>query len=555
MGLKKEISDQIKDLLRKNPQGLSITDIVKAVNINRNTAGRYLENLLVSGQVELRRFGMAKIYRISQRVPLSAVLSISAESVIQLDSFLRIVFVNESFCSLAGTDSTNLVGKNIEYTPVGLVFDELFVKFIERIREGVAGNEWSGEINLRSKGIIVFCRIAPTVFEDGRRGVSILLEDITGRKQGERALLESEATARALMNSPTDTVILMDTSGIILDLNETAALKFKKNRDDLLGTLADTLLPHEVAQSRRTLTTRVIEKKQAVRYEDERDGRWYDTVAYPIIVNGEVTRIAMIARDITDRKKSEEALRESEERYRQLVEISPDAVIIHQEGKITYLNPAALSLLGAKDANELLGKPVLDTIHPDYRDNVRNQIKKDLDGKTTPPIELRMVRVDGATVIVEGRGVKTTLHGQPAIQVAIRDITERKYVESELRESEDKYRTLIDLANDVVCIVQEGIIKMCNPRLEYYWGGSLNEIVGRPFADLVHPDALPELMDNYKRRMSGESLPSRYETTLMHKDGSRSFVEVNASVIMYKGKPADLVLVRDINDRKRAEAV
>jgi PAS domain S-box-containing protein len=555
MGLKKEISDQIKDLLRKNPQGLSITDIVKAVNINRNTAGRYLENLLVSGQVELRRFGMAKIYRISQRVPLSAVLSISAESVIQLDSFLRIVFVNESFCSLAGTDSTNLVGKNIEYTPVGLVFDELFVKFIERIREGVAGNEWSGEINLRSKGIIVFCRIAPTVFEDGRRGVSILLEDITGRKQGERALLESEATARALMNSPTDTVILMDTSGIILDLNETAALKFKKNRDDLLGTLADTLLPHEVAQSRRTLTTRVIEKKQAVRYEDERDGRWYDTVAYPIIVNGEVTRIAMIARDITDRKKSEEALRESEERYRQLVEISPDAVIIHQEGKITYLNPAALSLLGAKDANELLGKPVLDTIHPDYRDNVRNQIKKDLDGKTTPPIELRMVRVDGATVIVEGRGVKTTLHGQPAIQVAIRDITERKYVESELRESEHKYRTLIDLANDVVCIVQEGIIKMCNPRLEYYWGGSLNEIVGRPFADLVHPDALPELMDNYKRRMSGESLPSRYETTLMHKDGSRSFVEVNASVIMYKGKPADLVLVRDINDRKRAEAV
>jgi PAS domain S-box-containing protein len=555
MGLKKEISDQIKDLLRKNPQGLSITDIVKAVNINRNTAGRYLENLLVSGQVELRRFGMAKIYRISQRVPLSAVLSISAESVIQLDSFLRIVFVNESFCSLAGTDSTNLVGKNIEYTPVGLVFDELFVKFIERIREGVAGNEWSGEINLRSKGIIVFCRIAPTVFEDGRRGVSILLEDITGRKQGERALLESEATARALMNSPTDTVILMDTSGIILDLNETAALKFKKNRDDLLGTLADTLLPHEVAQSRRTLTTRVIEKKQAVRYEDERDGRWYDTVAYPIIVNGEVTRIAMIARDITDRKKSEEALRESEERYRQLVEISPDAVIIHQEGKITYLNPAAMSLLGAKDANELLGKPVLDTIHPDYRDNVRNQIKKDLDGKTTPPIELRMVRVDGATVIVEGRGVKTTLHGQPAIQVAIRDITERKYVESELRESEDKYRTLIDLANDVVCIVQEGIIKMCNPRLEYYWGGSLNEIVGRPFADLVHPDALPELMDNYKRRMSGESLPSRYETTLMHKDGSRSFVEVNASVIMYKGKPADLVLVRDINDRKRAEAV
>src|SRR5512139_1659174 len=262
MVLKKEVSDQIKDLLQKNPQGLSITEIVASVKINRNTAGRYLETLLVSGQVELHRFGMAKIYRISQRVPLSAVLSISAELVIQLDSFLRIVFVNESFCTLVGTDSENLVGKNIEYTPVALVFDELFVKFIERIREGVAGVEWSGEIEFRSKGIIVFCRIAPTVFDDGRRGVSIILEDITQRKKGEWALQESEATARALMNSPTDTVILMDTRGVILDLNETAALKFRNYGDNLIGKLADTLLPDEVAKSRRMLTAQVTEKKQ-----------------------------------------------------------------------------------------------------------------------------------------------------------------------------------------------------------------------------------------------------------------------------------------------------
>jgi PAS domain S-box-containing protein len=676
MVLNKEITLQIKDLLQKNPQGLSITDIVKEININRNTAGRYLENLLISGQVELRRFGMAKIYRISQRVPLSAVLSISSELVVQLDSFLRIIFVNESFCTLAGTDSKNLIGKNIEYTPVALAFDELFVGFIERIREGVAGIEWSGEIELTSKGIIVFCRIAPTVFEDGRKGVSIILEDITQRKQGEWALLESEATARALMSSPTDTVILMDTRGIILDLNETAAFKFKKYGDNLIGTLADTLLPHEVAQSRRTLTNRVIEKKQMVRYEDERDGRWYDTVAYPIIVNGEVTRIAMIARDITDRKKSEDALRESEEHYRQLVDISPDAVLIHIEGKITYLNQAALFMLGAKNSHEILGKNVLDLIHPDFRDTVRKNIEKDLNGETTAPTELEMLRVNGTTIVAEGRGVKTTFNSKPAIQVAIRDTTERKRIETELRESEGrlrllldstddlifmqdpegrylyfnatdrygvsrknmlgltpyeivdkvtanrivervrkviktglsireenqfiwkgqtlwfsdrlspvkdkngtniavvtishnitesklaeialresevKYRTLVNRANDVICVIQEGIIKMCNPRLPEFWGGSGDEIVGRPFTDFVHPDALSKLIDIYKRRISGESPPSIYETTLLHKDGSKSFVEVNAGVIVYEGRPADLVIVRDINDRKKAE--
>jgi len=555
MGLKKEISDQIKDLLQKNPQGLSITEIVKAININRNTAGRYLENLLVSGQVELRHFGMAKIYRLSQRVPLSAVLSISAESVIQLDSFLRIIFVNESFSSLAGTDSTNLVGKNIEYTPVALVFDELFTRFIERIREGIAGHEWSGDIHLNSRNSTLFCRIAPTVFETGQKGVSVLLEDITLRKQTERALMESEATARALINSPIDSVILLDDQEIILAVNENAASRFGKRSDELVGIPAYDLLPKEVAHKRRALMAPILEKKEMVRFIDERGSSWYDTVAYPILnETGDVKKIAIIARDITDQKKSEEALRESEERYRQLVEISPDAVLIHQEGKITFLNPAALVMLGVKDGNELLGKNVLEIIHPDYRDAVRNNIEKDLGGNTTPSIELQLLRGDGISVIVEGRGVKTMINGKPAIQVAIRDITERKRIETELRESEENYRTLVELENDVVCVVQEGIIKTCNPRLEYYWGGSLSEIIGRPFTDLIHPDALPELINNYKRRMSGEFFPTRYETTLLHKDGSRSFVEMNASVIMYKGKPADLVVVRDINERKRAEA-
>ena len=100
MVLKKEIFDQIKRSLQKNPHGLKITDIVKVININRNTAGRYLETLLVSGQVEMRRLGMAKIYKISQRVPISAVLSISSELVVPLDSHLRIVFANEPFCRL-----------------------------------------------------------------------------------------------------------------------------------------------------------------------------------------------------------------------------------------------------------------------------------------------------------------------------------------------------------------------------------------------------------------------------------------------------------------------
>jgi len=315
MALKKKIADRIITLLQKNPQGLSITEIITVLKLNRNTAGRYLETLLISGLVEMRPLGMAKIYKISNRLPVSAILSISAEMVVQLDSFLRIIYANEQFCTFVGIECNNLLGKNIEYTPVALVFDELFVGFLEKVREGVSGNEWSGEVEIHSKDVIVSCRIAPTVFGDGRKGVSIILEDITQRKLAERALQESEATARALINVPTDSVILMNSQGIIMDLNDTAVIRFKKHKDELIGKLADTFLPEDIARSRRKLVTQVLLKKQMVRFEDERDGNWYDTVAYPIAIeSGEVTRVAIVARDITERKKAEGKIRGSNDK-------------------------------------------------------------------------------------------------------------------------------------------------------------------------------------------------------------------------------------------------
>ena len=182
------------------------------------------------------------------------------------------------------------------------------------------GKEWAGDILLTIKDLIFFCRVAPTVFDDGRKGVSVLLEDVTGKKRAEMTLQDSE------------------------------------------------------------------------------------------------------------------------DRYRKLVEISPDAVFLHREGKIIYANPAAFKLLGASHSHEIIGKNVLDFIHPEFHDPVRKNIEKDLEGDISPAIELHMLRVDGTSIIVEGRGVKTNIEGKPAVQVAIRDITERKHAEEALRESEERLR-------------------------------------------------------------------------------------------------------------------
>jgi PAS domain S-box-containing protein len=184
-----------------------------------------------------------------------------------------------------------------------------------------------------------------------------LMEDITGRKQVEQALRESEATARALINAPTDSVLLLDSTGIILAVNETGALRMGRRQDELIGALADTVLPEEIAQARRSMISQVLEKKATVRFEDERNGIWFDTVAYPIFgEDGRVTRIAVIARDITDRKRIETALRESEVKYRSLAEASQDLIfVVDRDDIVTYVNSYAAVMLG-QEPSAVTGK-------------------------------------------------------------------------------------------------------------------------------------------------------------------------------------------------------
>ncbi|MEI7856440.1 MAG: helix-turn-helix domain-containing protein [Methanomicrobiales archaeon] len=151
MALSRGHTTRIIDILRKNPKGLSITEMVKKIGINRNTAGRYLETLLVSGQVEMRHFGMAKIYTLSNRTPQSAMFSISSDLVMQLDSGLRIVFANEPFLNLLEVTAPALFGKTFEYSAAGVVFEDTLEDFITILQSGIAGKEWHGTL-LLNKG-------------------------------------------------------------------------------------------------------------------------------------------------------------------------------------------------------------------------------------------------------------------------------------------------------------------------------------------------------------------------------------------------------------------
>jgi PAS domain S-box-containing protein len=310
------------------------------------------------------------------------------------------------------------------------IHPEALPDVVDRYKRRMAGESLPSiyESKLKRKdGSRFFAELnAGVISYEGKPANLIIVRDINERKRTENTLRESEVTARALINAPTDSVLLIDDQGMILALNEIAASRFGKRSDELVGTISYDLLPKEIAQLRRSLMAPVLEKKEMVRFMDERADRWYDTVAYPILnETGEVKKIAIIARDITEQKTFETRLHESEQMYKRLLEQTFDAIAIHKEGKIAFLNDKAAKILGAARPEDLIGKSIFEFIHPDSRNDMEGRVQKltGNQGTPLPVITEKFIRTDGSTVTVEVLAISFDDNGTPAFRVAFREIS------------------------------------------------------------------------------------------------------------------------------------
>ncbi len=134
--------------------------------------------------------------------------------------------------------------------------------------------------------------------------------------------------------------------------------------------------------------------------------------------------------DITERKQADDKLRDREEHYRRLIEISPDAIVVHSQGNFVFVNSAAVKLFGASNPGELLGRPILDCVHPDYRNIVTGRVQQLLMKRDVPLVEEKFLRLDGSVVDVEAAAIPFTFQGNPAVQVVFRDITDRRQAQT-----------------------------------------------------------------------------------------------------------------------------
>ena len=562
MVLRSQTTGQIKEVLKKNPQGLSITDIVRELHINRNTAGRYLEKLLLSGQVEMRHFGMAKIYALANRVPVSAVLSISSELILQLDSNTRIVFINDAFARFLGAEAADLTGKNAEYSPLVTAFEELFPDFLARVKKGLEGTEWRGELAPASRGIVFSCRIAPTALDHGQKGVSVILEDITDRKHAEEQLRESEERYRMLAEAASDLIFVVGRDDRVEYVNSYAAAFLGTTPAEITGKVRSLFFPQDAARRQEKALQEVFATGNPVYSEGplfiKNKMWWFDHRLVPLRnPDGSVHSVLGISRDITERKKAEEALRGSEERYRRLLQRSFDAVAIHKNGIVTLANQAAAALAGVASPEDLVGKPIESFVHPEYRDMVRERIAL-MTGRGEPVAvgmaEEKFVRPDGRVIDAEVIATSFLDNGEPAVQVVFRDVTRRRELVEALRQSEEKYRTLVEHSQNGVFIIQAREILYVNAAFARILGGKPEDFIGHDFRGFIAPEDRDRVIGMGQRRQRGESVPETYECQLLNVDGTtRVTVLLDAGLILYRGAPASMGTIRDITEEKRAD--
>ena len=153
---------------------------------------------------------------------------------------------------------------------------------------------------------------------------------------------------------------------------------------------------------------------------------------------------AKVMRDDTESKLTEERLRESEERFQRLVELSPDAIAVHAEGVLLFINTTGARLLGAERPEQVVGRPISELVHPDYHAAVRDRLEKIARGETPALLEVRFVRLDGTEIYGELASAPLLYQGRPAVQAVVRDLTRRRWFEEErerlLREAQEANR-------------------------------------------------------------------------------------------------------------------
>lgn len=356
---------------------------------------------------------------------------------------------------------------------------------------------------IASDGQMLWVRDRGTLIRDDlgnvicREGIML---DITVRKETEAALQQSEKKYRALVENANDIVYIHDLDGNYISVNKAAERVFGYSISDILSmNMSQIAVPEQLPLVRKMLRTKLLGSKSETSYEldcIQKNGTVITLEVNSSIVRkgGKPVAVQGIARDVTERKITEEALRESEVRYRDLFENANDLIYTHDlDGHITSLNRAGERISGYT-REEALKMNIADVVAPEHLALATEMTFRKMESRIPSIYQLDIIAKDGRRVGLE-LSTRLIVHQNKAVGVQgiARDITERRRSEDIIRANETRYRQLSDgISHQVWAAEPDGRLNYVNSRTMEYFNLSAEHIIGNGWHSVVHPDDLAE---------------------------------------------------------------
>ena len=474
-----------------------------------------------------------------------------------------LTFVNDAYCRYFGKSREELIGmKFYKLTPKGspLLVEELVNTLIAK-RESVTVES---EV-IRADGSIGWQRWIDNVVLDAQGNVvefQGIGRDITEQKMIEEKLRQSEELYRNVVETQTELICRYLPDSTLTFVNEAYCRYFGKSREELIGSKYLELMPEEARAKSVEFTklliatgkTELIEHK--VMLPDGSIGwqQWIDNVIKD--AQGNIIELQGIGRDITEQKRAAESLRESEERFYSFMSNSPVAAWIDDEdGRIQYLNPAYRKSIKLPE-EEVVGKSLFDVFPDESARQYHSMIKDALAGEPADKFIIDILRPDNSTgtFLSYCFPLSSSKEGKRLIGGFAIDITEQRFYEKALSESEEKYRRIVDTMLEGIWVTNNDMkIVFANRQVSELLGYELEEMLGRPVFDLYDEETQRRAPQISQRRRSGIS--EHYDTRLRRKDGSYIWAIISATPYYDAGGEfaGSMAMVTDITERKQAE--
>ncbi|MBD3235778.1 MAG: PAS domain S-box protein [Candidatus Eisenbacteria bacterium] len=473
--------------------------------------------------------------------------------------------------SYANPAFTTLVGMEEGEQPIGhSLFDfyapELRPAFTERILPTVLKEgQWSGELPLRRRSREETPTLQSLFVVRGEAGappyLASLVLDISARTRAEDALRRSEERFRGIFEHSTIGIYQTTPDGRILLANPALVRMLGYSSESELQQLDLEESGYAPQYPRRDFKRRI---ERAGRVTGQ-EAVWLRRDGTPIHVR-ESARVVRDDRgrtlyyegtveDVSEIHRAAEAMRTSEENFRALAENANEGILIAVgDGAHVYANPRAAEITGYA-VSDLIGMTYWDLAHPGESQMIDQRYRGRMAGRPVPrQYETRIVARDGRHIPIELTGSRTTWYGKPADIVFFRDITNRKLSEQALRESEEKYRTLVEQIDEALYEFDaHGIVTYVSPSIERITGYTAGELIGRTFVDLVPPQDVEEARERLVAVREGRA-PRQAEIRLQTKDGEQRWIRHHSRPIEIGGQVVGMRgVVMDITDLKSAE--